>query len=418
MPPPILPVFVGLYAVEQAADLGLLGLNLWHAHRSRGVPPELEGLVDPEIAERARTHAVAAGRVALCRTAAAAALTLTLLVSGLLPWIDVQLDALTGSDASPHQFVLFLGLLTALAWLTELPFAAWRAIGVDRRFGLLAVTPRTFLAGRLRGWALTAALGVPFLYAVHAVMTRGGSAWWLWLFGLLAALQVGAAWLWPSVLAPALQRHHRLAPGPLRDRLEALAARAGLRPDALFVVEASRRGGAPNASLGGVWRARLLLDDTLLARLGEEQVEAVVAHELGHHLRGHVGTRLLVALATSFGLLVALALLADWTPLYLAFGFAGPSPHAALALVSLLSGALAAWLAPAHAWLSRRQELEADAEAVRLTGRPEALGAALLDLAEDRLANPWPHPWYVAWRFSHPPVLERLLALSAEAGER
>jgi STE24 endopeptidase len=88
----------------------------------------------------------------------------------------------------------------------------------------------------------------------------------------------------------------------------------------------------------------------------------------------------------------------------------------ALALVLVAGGALAFWLAPIQAWLWRRQELEADAEAVRLTGRPEALGAALLDLAEDRLANPWPHPWYVAWRLSHPPVLARLLALAAAAG--
>jgi len=417
MQPPILPLFVGLFAVEQTADLGLIGLNLWRAHRSRGVPEELEGLADPDIAERARAHALASGWVGLCRAATSAALTLALLLSGFLPWMDRALDELFGADGTCHEFVLFLGLLTALAWLVELPFAAWSTFGVERRFGLAAASPAGFLAGRLRGWGLTAALGVPFLYAVHAVMTAGGDAWWLWLFCLLAGLQVAVAWGWPVLVEPRLVEHRPLPEGALRQRLEALAARAGLRPGAILVVAASRRGGPPNARLGGLWRPRLLLDDTLLQRLGPEEVEAVVGHELGHHLHGHLTARLLVGLAGSLALLGALALSLTWSPLYTAFGFAGPSAHAAMVLVSLGSSAIAFWLAPVQAWLSRRQELEADAEAARLTGRPEALGAALLDLAEDRLANPWPHPWYVAWRLSHPPLLERLVALAdAPAG--
>jgi STE24 endopeptidase len=417
MQPPILPLFVGLFAVEQTADMGLIGLNLWQAHRARGVPEGLEGLADPEIAERARAHALASGLVSLFRAAASAACTLTLLLSGLLPFIDLQLDRLFGAENTSHEFVLFLGTLTAIGWLVDLPFAAWHTFGVERRFGLSAATPATFLVGRLKGWGVALALGVPFLYAVHGVMTLGGEAWWLWLFGLLAAVQVAAAWLWPTLVAPRLVPHRPLTPGALRDRLEALAVRAGLRPDAILVVDASRRGGLPNARLGGLGRPRLLLDDTLLLRLVPEEVEAVVAHELGHHLRGHLACRLLLGLAGNLALLAALAGSLAWPPLYHAFGFAGPSPHAALALVSILSGAVAFWLAPAQAWLARRQELDADAEAARLTGRPEALGAALLDLAEDRLANPWPHPWYVAWRLSHPPLLERLLALAdAPAG--
>jgi len=248
-------------------------------------------------------------------------------------------------------------------------------------------------------------------------MSLGGESWWLTLFGLMAAVQVAAAWLWPSVVAPRLAPQAPLPEGPLRDRLEALARRAGFPADAIRLVEASRRGGPPNARLGGLWRPRLLLDDTLLLRLSEEQLLAVAAHELGHHRRGHLLTRLLLGLAGSFAVLALLALSFSWPPLYLAFGFDGPTPHAALALVTVGGGALVFWLAPLQAWLSRRQELEADAEAVRLTGAPEALGAALLDLAEDRLSNPSPHPWFVAWRLSHPPVEARLVALAGGAAE-
>jgi STE24 endopeptidase len=416
MQAPIFPLFVGLFALEQTADLGLIGLNLWHTRRATTVPDELEGLLEPDAAERARAHALASGRVALLRAAASATVSIALLVSGLLPRADRWLDEVAGFDGSSHEFVLLLAGLAALGGLVDLPFSAWSALGVERRFGLSAATPRSFLIGRLKAAALAALLGVPLLYAAHAVMGLGGQAWWLTLFGMLAAVQVATAWLWPSVVA-LLVRQAPMPEGPVRDQLEALARGAGFPADAIRVVEASSRGGPANATLGGLGRPRLLLDDTLFLRLSEDQLLAVVAHELGHHRRGHLLTRLLLGLAGSFAVLALVAISFSWPHLYLAFGFAGPSPHAALALVSVGGGAVAFWLAPLQAWLSRRQELEADAEAVQLTGCPEALGTALLDLAEDRLTNPSPHPWFVAWRLSHPPVTARLLALSGAADE-
>ncbi len=414
MQAPIFPLFVGLIATWQTADLGLIALNLWHTRRAPAVPEELEGLVEPERAERARALALASGRVALCRAAATALTSLALLAFGLLPQADRWLDALVGRG-SGHEFVLLLGGLALLGGLVDLPFSAWNALSVERRFGLSALSGRAFLVGRLHHLAALSLLGVPLLYAAHALVTLGGASWWLWLFGLLALVQLAAAWLWPAVVAPRLQPQRRLPDGELKDRLEALALRAGFPADAIRVVEAARRGGPPNASLAGVGRPRLLLDDTLLGLLGPDQVLAVAAHELGHHRHGHLRARLLVGLLGSLGVLGLVGLSVAWPGLYLALGFPGPSPHAALALAAVGGGVVAFWLAPLQAWLSRRQELEADAEAVRLTGSPEALGAALLDLAEDRLANPCPHPWYVAWRFTHPPVLARLLALSSGA---
>ncbi|MCM2333618.1 MAG: M48 family metalloprotease [Anaeromyxobacteraceae bacterium] len=416
MASPILPLFVGLIAIEQTADVGLIALNLWHTRRAPAVPEELDGLVEVEAAERARAHALASGTVALWRAASSALASIALLAFGLLPQADRWLGAAVGRDTG-HAFVLLLGGLALLSGLIDLPFSAWNVLSVERRFGLSALSWRAFLLGRLRSWAIIGLAGVPLLYAAHAVVALGGAAWWLGLFGLLALVQVASAWLWPEVVAPRLQRQRRLPDGELKDRLEALARRAGFPEDAIRVVEAARRGGPPNAALAGLGRPRLLLDDTLLELLGPDQVLAVAAHELGHYRHGHLRARLLVGLAGSFVLLGLVALSFSWPGLYEAFGFAGPSPQAALAVAAVGGGLVAFWLAPLQSWVSRRQELEADAEAVRLTGSPEALGAALLDLAEDRLANPCPHPWFVAWRFTHPPVLTRLLALSSEAAE-
>jgi STE24 endopeptidase len=413
MQPSWLPLLLGLYAAEQTADLGLTALNLWWASRARGVPEGLEGLLDPEVAERSRAYAVATGRVALWRCTASAGLTVALLFSGILPWLDLLLHSAV--DHPAHHFVLFLVPVTAVLWAADLPFAAWRTFGVERRFGFSRVGPGRFLADRFKAWCVSAAVGVPFLYGIYAVMTLGGPSWWLWLFGLLATFQLGLVWLWPAVVARLFTPQRPLPPGPLRDRLEALASKSGFRPRDILVVEASRRGGHPNAALAGLGRPRILLDDTLLARLNADEVEAVVAHEIGHHRLHHLSLRLAASMLGLLVLLAALAQALQWPALYPAFGFAGPSPHAALALVSICSGAFAFWVSPLQSWLARRQESAADALAVALTGRPETLGAALLDLAEDNLANPWPHPWYVVWRFTHPPLLERLVALESAA---
>jgi STE24 endopeptidase len=184
------------------------------------------------------------------------------------------------------------------------------------------------------------------------------------------------------------------------------------------VVEASRRTGHANACLVGLFRPRVLLDDTLLARLSLEEVAAVTAHEIGHFRLRHQAQRLALSLSGTLAVLALTALVLPWEPLYLAFGFEGPSLHAGVALVSLAGGALTFWVTPFTAAWSRRQELAADAYAVQLFGRVGALASALQRLSEHNLANPWPHPWYAAWRFSHPPLAERLVALVRAAAAR
>jgi STE24 endopeptidase len=155
----------------------------------------------------------------------------------------------------------------------------------------------------------------------------------------------------------------------------------------------------------------VLLDGALLARLPLEEVEAVTAHEIGHFRLRHQAQRLALSLLGTFAGLALLAAILPWAPLYLAFGFEGPSLHAAVVLASMGGCALGAWTRPFTAAISRRQELAADAYAVRLSGRIEALASALERLSADNLSNPWPHPWYAAWRYTHPPLAERLLAM-------
>jgi STE24 endopeptidase len=408
--------FLLIFVLAQAIELGLISLNLHEASGARGVPPALKGLVPRRVAERARRYAVASGRLALVRGFFDASCTAWLLFGGALPWLDRQLAS--AGLVGAHRFVAFLAAISLGLVLLDLPFAWWRARVVEQPFGFGLVRLSSFVTGRACSLALAALFVLPLLYAAWAVLSHGGDAWWLWLFAAIASLQLVLQWLWPALMASRLAHARPVTGGPLPERLEALTTAAGFRTGGIYVVEASRRSGHANACLVGLFRPRVLLDDTLLARLTLEEVAAVTAHEIGHFRLRHQAQRLALSLAVTFAALALTAAVLPWAPLYQAFGFDAPSFHATVALVSLTGGALTFWLTPLAAALSRHHELAADAFAVQLFGRVGALASALQRLSEDNLSNPWPHRWYVGWRLSHPPLADRLVALVRAADAR
>lgn len=413
MTSPARSLLFGLLLIAQLVDLGLIALNLRRAAGARGVPPALRGFVPRRAAERARRYAVACNRHALVRALADAGSAWWLLLGGALPWLDQRLAA-AGVDGA-HRFVAFLSLTGLALVLLDLPLAWWRASAVEAPFGFGQPRLRSFLLQRARALASSVLLGLPLLYLTWGFIEHGGPAWWLWLFAAVVALQLVLQLLWPALVASRLARARPVNGGPLSGRLEALAGAAGLQTGGVFVVDGALHPGQANACLVGLFRPRVLLDGTLLARLPLEEVAAVTAHEIGHFRLGHQWQRLAVSLVGTFAALAVLAAILPWAPLYLAFGFDGPSPHAALLLVSMGGCALSTLARPLLSALSRRQELAADAYAVRLSGRVGAMASALERLSSDNLSNPWPHPWYAAWRYTHPPLAERLVALARAA---
>lgn len=409
----VVPVFLAFFLAQVAVETALLLVELRHVSRSRGVPAPLSGLVDGATADRARAYTVAKGRFALVASLLGAAATLAALLSGLLPWLDRAILAL-GLDGA-HRFVAYLAALSIAGGALGLPFGLWRTFVLEARFGFNRTTLRTWLSDRAKSLLVQAALGLPLLYAVHAFFRFAGPRWWIWLFAFLVAFQVLVLWLYPVAIAPLFNRFGPLPEGPLRERLLALAREAGFRNRGLFVMDASRRSGHSNAYFTGVLRPRIVLFDTLVRQMDEDEAASVLAHEIGHYRARHVHRRLALAAALAFAGLFALSRLVPWPPLHAAFGFDAPTLHGALALLSLGGGAFLFWLAPIASLLSRRQEYEADRFAIRLARAPAALKSALVRLGGENLSNPDPHPWYAAWHYGHPALAERLAAIDREA---
>lgn len=411
----ILGVVLGAYGLQIGIETTLLALNLRRAARETGVPLALAGAVDEATAARSRAYVLARGRAGLVEGLLGAALTLAVLLGGVLPWLDGALARLGLSG--PHLFVAFLVALAAGAGLLGIPFRLHHTFVLEERFGFNRTTPGLFARDLLVSLGVDVLLGVPILYALHAFMRFTGQAWWLWVFAFLAAWQLAFTWLWPALVAPLFNRFHPLPEGPLRARLERLARDAGFRNRGLFVMDASRRSRRSNAYFTGVFRPRIVLFDTLVDRLDPDEVASVLAHEIGHHRERHVHRRMASAWILLLGALFAASRLLPWTPLYQAFGLDGPALHTGLALLALGGSAFVFWLTPLTALASRRDEYGADRYAVRLARAPQALKRALVKLAGHNLSNPSPHPWYAAWHYGHPTLSDRLARIDEAAAK-
>src|SRR5207302_84877 len=287
--------------------------------------------------------------------------------------------------------------------LIHLPLSVWRTFGLEARFGFNRTTPALFLADLGRGLALAVALGAPVLTAILLLMERAVRWWWVWAWGLWLAVMLLMTWAWPAFIAPLFNRFVPLPDLALRERLEALLDRCGFTSRGVFVVDSSRRSTHGNAYFTGIGRhKRIVFFDTLLEQLAHPEVEAVLAHELGHFRLRHVRQRLLLSVALAFAGLALLGWLSRAPGFYAALGVPVPSTHAALLLFAFAAPAFTFFVTPLGSLWSRRHEFEADDFASRHASAAE-LASALVKLHRDNASTLTPDALYAAFYYSHPP---------------
>jgi STE24 endopeptidase len=314
----------------------------------------------------------------------------------------------------PWLGLAVIASVALLMQLISLPLSLWRTFGIEARFGFNRTTPALYLTDLAKSTALAVLLGGPLVLATLWLMQRAGQWWWLWAFGLWLGVMLLMAWAWPAFIAPLFNRFAPLGDETLKARIEALLTRCGFASKGVFVVDNSRRSSHGNAYFTGIGRnKRIVFFDTLLERLQAPEVEAVLAHELGHFRLKHVRQRLLLSMATTFAGLALLGWFAARPDFYRALGVPEPSTHAALLLFMLVAPAFMFFLTPLGALWSRRHEFEADAFATRYASAAE-LATALVKLQRDNASTLTPDPLYAAFYYSHPPPLSRILRLRAQ----
>jgi len=405
------------------AVLGGLALELWLAGRQAAtvaghraaVPQAFADSVSAAEHAKAADYTVAKSRLARLSFIIDAALALLLTVGGGL----AALDALWGHTrlSGPWLGLAVIASAALVMWLVTLPLSLWRTFVLEARFGFNRTTPALYLADLGKSLILAVLIGGPLLLAMLELMQRAGRWWWLWAWGLWLAFLLLMAWAWPALIAPLFNRFSPLADETLRQRIEALLGRCGFASRGVFVVDSSRRSSHGNAYFTGIGRnKRIVFFDTLLETLAHAEVEAVLAHELGHFKLKHVRTRLWVSMAGAFAGLALLGWLAGQPGFYQALGMPTPSAHAALLLFVLVVPAFTFFLTPLSSLWSRRHEFAADAFAGRHADAAE-LASALVKLHRDNASTLTPDPMYVAFYYSHPPAVARIARLRERSAQ-
>ncbi len=410
--------FVAALLLSLLAKFWLATRQMRHvaAHRDQ-VPATFAASVTPEAHRRAADYTLAKGRFGLLATAFG---TLVLLCWTLLGGLDaLNLWLLEVVQARFGNMAYQLTLLTAFALIggaLDLPFEVYSTFRIEQRFGFNRMTPRLFVADLLKNAAVGALIGLPLAALMLWIMGATGGLWWLWAWGAWMAFNLVLLVLYPTVIAPLFNKFEPLADGELKSRVQALMQRCGFAAKGLFVMDGSRRSAHANAYFTGLGAAkRVVFFDTLLQRLSPGEVEAVLAHELGHFSHRHVQKRIAGIFAFSLLGLALLGWLSGLSSFYEGLGVTpnmqAPNDALALLLFMLVLPAFAFFVSPLMAHFSRRHEFEADAYAcARASGQD--LANALLKLHEDNASTLTPDPVYVRFYYSHPPASERLAALA------
>ena len=416
--------FAMMLALQLLVQLWLNTRQVHHvaAHRHQ-VPAAFATHITLSAHQKAADYTLAKARLGLVHLAWGTFILLGWTLLGGLNLLNQTL--LQSMDAGMAQQLALLAAFALISGVLDLPFSLYQTFVLEARFGFNKSTLPLWLGDLLKSTLLAAVIGLPIAWIILWFMGTTGHLWWLWAWGIWTGFQLLLMWIFPSFIAPLFNKFEPLADESLKARVTALMQRCGFAAKGLFVMDGSRRSAHANAYFTGFGASkRVVFYDTLLKQLNADEVEAVLAHELGHFKHQHITKRMLGMFALSLVGFAALGWLSQQVWFYtglgaipstaLAFGMSAHDDALALLLFMLATPVFTFWITPLMAHFSRRDEFEADAYAMQ-QAQGSALASALLKLYEDNASTLTPDPVYARYYYSHPPAVERLARMPQPA---
>jgi STE24 endopeptidase len=409
-------LFVGFLLVSLVVRFWLASRHIRHILANRAaVPPQFMGKIPLDAHQKAADYTIAKTKFGLFIILLNAAVLVGFTLLGGLQWLSVHALDLFGPG---YRYQLALVLAFALiSGAVELPFDYFRQFVLEARFGFNRMSPQLFFMDLIKSTVLSLALGLGLVWIVLILMEKSGDLWWLYAWVVWCGFQLLMLILFPIFIAPLFNKFKPLEDDSLRTRIENLMKRVGFQSSGLFVMDGSKRSAHGNAYFSGFGAAkRIVFFDTLLERLAPHEIEAVLAHELGHFKLKHIVKRIVVMFAASLGFLALLGYLKTQPWFYMGLGVE-PMMTASNDAMSLILFALALpifsfLLSPLTSLSSRKHEFEADAFAAQHTNSQD-LVSALVKLYEDNASTLTPDPLHSAFYDSHPPAAVRINRLLA-----
>jgi len=406
-------LFIAALVASSGTRLWLAARQIRHvrAHRD-AVPPTFSDAIGLSAHQKAADYTVAKTRLGMLDVLVGAAMLLVLTLGG-----GIQALAELWTRAFEHGSVWHGTALLLTIFLVQgvvsLPLTVVRTFGVEARFGFNRMTPRLFIVDLVKHTLVGLALGVPLLVAVLWLMGRMGAHWWLYVWAVWFAFSMLMMVVYPAFIMPLFNKFTPLTEGELAERVKSVLARCGFKSSGLYVMDGSRRSSHGNAFFTGFGAAkRIVLFDTLVSRLRPPEVEAVLAHELGHYRLHHIAKGMALTAGVSLAVLFVLGQVIDKTWFYEGLGVTTTSTAAALALFLMVLPEFLFFVQPLTSRYSRKREFEADAYAVGHAERSD-LAQALVKLYQDNAATLTPDPLHSAFYDSHPPAAARIARLKA-----
>ncbi len=410
-------VFLLVLMAASIVRLWLSSRQMRHVLQHRAnVPSQFAHQVDLPAHQKAADYTVARNRLALPDMLLGAATVVAFTVFGGLQWLHEQLLDLLPNAHITRQLLLIV-LVSAISGLIDLPLSWYRQFRLEEKFGFNRMTLGMWLGDMVKGTLLGALIGLPLVALILWLMQVSGSLWWCWAWAAWTAFSLIMMVLAPTVIAPLFNKFSPLPEGELKERLNALLQRCGFQAQGLYVMDGGRRSAHANAYFTGIGNSkRIVLYDTLIEQLSIAELEAVLAHEIGHYKRKHINKRLVSSIVVSLVTFAALGWLFEQPWFYQGLGVTpGTEPRAALALLLFffVLPSFSFFLSPLVSRLSRSHEFEADAYAAEHTGAQHMI-EALLKLYRDNASTLTPDPVHSAFYDSHPNAVERIGRLSTQ----
>ena len=403
--------FLAVFLLRLGTQLLLSRLNISYLRRHGVTVPEVfQDVVDGEKLRKVSAYNVDSEHLHMVATLADQGLFLLILLSGFLPWLVKIINQWMGGMIIGG--LVFFAVLSISTNLLHIPFRLVDTFVIEDRYGFNTMTLKMWVSDLLKSMAVLTILGGLILWLLLTLVVHGGDAWWVWAWMVAGGFEIFMLWLFPVVIAPLFNKFEPIENEALEHRIRALMEKIGLQVKGVFKMDASKRSKHTNAYFTGIGRSkRIVLFDTLLTSHTEEEVLAVLAHEIGHWKKKHMIKEIILLEILSLVVFYFASKCLDWTLLYKTFGFQEPIAYVGIFLAGVLLGPVGYFAHPLESGISRRFEQEADDFGLDLMEAAEPMRSTLKRLAVDNLANLTPHPLYAWFYYSHPPLVERISRL-------
>ncbi len=408
----LIAIFLSLFLGRLVARYVLQQLNIKNLKlRGKEIPAVFAGEIDSATLDKTVDYTKDQFRLEAKEHLASDIIELAV----LFVVIPILAGRLVGSELHTIvQALIFFMILAALSGLASLPFEIYHTFVLEKKYGFSTITWKLWFADLLKSLVVSAILLGILTSALMAFIFYLPTSWWFWGWAFFTLFQLILLWLYPVLIAPLFNQFEPIKDENLRDQILHMIEKAGLQTNGIYQVDAGKRSRHTNAYFTGIGKTkRIVLYDTLLLSHTPDEIVAVLAHEIGHWKKKHILKQLAFMVTASLALFYLIYRIAGWPPLYNAFGIDPTSIYAGLFIISLYLGTAAFFLKPLGVAVTRRFEREADQTAFDLTGTAAPMIGALKRLAKDNLSNLHPHPLYVTFFYSHPPLVERIEYLQA-----